>query len=183
MKFWTDCLNIFFPRRCFFCDNLLKYKPQELCFQCLMDLPLVDFGDLQNNVLHRQLNLSVEIDFCFAFLFYHHGGQAQELMRQFKYLKRPQVGVYFGLWMARLLHTYGLTESFDLIVPVPLSPKKKRQRGFNQAEVLAKQIAQISQVPLEVNWLKRKSASVRQVDRNREDRFNDLDRVDHEIFP
>lgn len=49
----------------------------------------------------------------------------------------------------------GLWWGVEAIIPVPLDPKRKRDRGFNQAQALAKQISRLKGIPLEERVLKK----------------------------
>lgn len=51
----------------------------------------------------------------------------------------------------------GLNVVFDLIVPVPLSKRRRFERGFNQAEVIADVVSRLTRVPVDRNSLQRKT--------------------------
>lgn len=61
-----------------------------------------------------------------------------------------------------------------LIIPVPMSSKRKRQKGYNQAEVLAIQLAKIMDLEIEVNILQRPKDTPHQVGLNRKERRKNL---------
>jgi ComF family protein len=65
-------------------------------------------------------------------------GRLRQLVHFFKYEKMEPLAATFGPMLARALPREA---SFDLIVPMPLHWLKKYQRGFNQAELLAKEVA------------------------------------------
>lgn len=74
-------------------------------------------------------------------------GVLRDLIQRFKYdgfrpLARP-LGDYLTRALRRLE-----TTSFDLILPVPLHPKRERQRGFNQAGLLAARVSRQCGIPL-----------------------------------
>jgi ComF family protein len=62
-------------------------------------------------------------------------GALADLVHALKYGRRPSIGRAFG----PLLRAAGadLLRDIDLVVPVPLHPRRERERGFNQAELLA----------------------------------------------
>jgi len=62
----------------------------------------------------------------------------------------------------------------DLVVPIPLHRKKLRERGFNQAELIAKVVAQHLQVRLTKGNLKRIKATVTQTSLDRKERRRNL---------
>jgi ComF family protein len=64
--------------------------------------------------------------------------------------------------------------AWDLIVPVPLHPKKLRQREFNQAERLAKRLATATGIPMNKRLLRRTNATRTQTKLTRSERFENV---------
>jgi len=62
----------------------------------------------------------------------------------------------------------------DLVVPIPLHRKKLRERGFNQAELIAKVVAKHLQVRLTKGNLKRTKATITQTSLDRKERRRNL---------
>lgn len=60
---------------------------------------------------------------------------------RFKYSNRSEYSKYLGLQMAKYLGPQILSWKPDLIIPVPLHKNKIRKRGYNQAGLLAKEVA------------------------------------------
>jgi competence protein ComFC len=75
-------------------------------------------------------------------------GLTKEVIHRYKYQRCEWFEPFLGeLLIAEALPD--LTENpIDLIVPIPLHKRKKRSRGFNQAERLAKRLAQQAEVPM-----------------------------------
>ena len=63
-----------------------------------------------------------------------------ELVRALKFDKERAIGRFLSGRMATWLQAHGVAESFDLITFVPMSPRDRRARGFNQARLLARGI-------------------------------------------
>ena len=64
---------------------------------------------------------------------------------------------------------------FDLIVPVPMHPKKKRQRGYNQAELVAKEAARILEKEIRTDILLKIQNTKPQILLKREERLRNLE--------
>lgn len=62
--------------------------------------------------------------------------------------------------MAAAWPAYGF--AVDVIVPVPLHPRRRRERGFNQAELLGKELAQLLGVPVRTDATRRVRQTARQ---------------------
>jgi ComF family protein len=88
-------------------------------------------------------------DAAYSFGFYEN--ELRKLIHLFKYGRVQTLSAPLGKLLARALPR---ERSFDLIVPMPLHWRKRWQRGFNQAELLARQIGRRTQVPV-VNALRR----------------------------
>lgn len=76
----------------------------------------------------------------------------REGIHRFKYESQPQLAEAFGTLMSEAWRASGLHS--DALVPVPLHASRRRERGYNQSELLARVISRHSQVPMH-NWLKR----------------------------
>jgi ComF family protein len=75
-----------------------------------------------------------------------------------KYEGNPDLAEILGMWMAESWRS--ANASLDgIIVPIPMHLSKKRQRGFNQAELLAQHFCRITQLPIAVNGLNRDRAT------------------------
>jgi len=88
----------------------------------------------------------------------------------FKYRGRIGIGKVLGKMMADFAGGIWDMKVFSLIVPVPLHRKRLRERGFNQAVILARQIAKQFALPLDFMTLKRAVFTAPQVGLGREDR-------------
>ncbi|HJT80799.1 MAG TPA: ComF family protein [Chthoniobacterales bacterium] len=82
---------------------------------------------------------------------YRARGVVRRLIHEFKYQKRIYLRHVIGEWLAAVLHDPRMEPSrFDVIIPVPLHPAKQRERGFNQAELLARSHSVRSGLPVEL---------------------------------
>jgi ComF family protein len=62
-------------------------------------------------------------------------------LHKLKYQGQKEIGVELGLQFGQLLKKSELYMDIDLVVPVPLHPKKLKKRGYNQAEAIAEGIS------------------------------------------
>ena len=68
-------------------------------------------------------------------------------------------------------------ERFDALVPIPIHSVRRRERGYNQAEEIAKEASRYLGIPVVANALKRTRATVSQTKLNREDRRANLEKA------
>ena len=88
----------------------------------------------------------------------------------FKYRGRIKIGRTLGGIMADFAGRTWHMDVFSVIIPVPLHRKRLRERGFNQAVILAREIAERFHVPLDFMSLRRDRFTPPQVDLGREER-------------
>jgi ComF family protein len=88
----------------------------------------------------------------------------------FKYRGKIGIGEVLGRLMADFAGGQWDMTVFSLIIPVPLHRKRLRERGFNQAVILAHQIARRFSLPLDFMTLRRERFTAPQVGLGREER-------------
>ncbi|MBI4387143.1 MAG: ComF family protein [Elusimicrobia bacterium] len=98
------------------------------------------------------------------------------MIHTFKYQNRRAVGRVLGGWMAGTYGRIPEIRGMDAVVPVPLHPRRLRQRGFNQAEILAHRVCECAGIPLE-NALERVRHTQPQWRLSRGKRSNNLARA------
>ncbi|YCH22468.1 ComF family protein [Pseudomonas sp. D1-3] len=147
---------------CLLCDERVD-TPLPLCAGCEAELPwlgahcqvcalpLAVDGLTCGNCLKRPPPFSrVEAPWGYGF-------PVDALINRFKHQARWPIGRLLGDLLARhLAHAFneGLPRP-DLLLPVPLSPKRQRQRGFNQAQMLAEVLSRALQIAPRSDWLLR----------------------------
>jgi ComF family protein len=82
-------------------------------------------------------------------------GPAQKLIHRLKYGNKVHLSRPLGLMTARYLSSFAAECGAELIVPVPLHPRRLRQRGFNQALLLADFLTKGWHIPTSRNNLRR----------------------------
>ena len=106
------------------------------------DRGTVQRGRMQHGAVQRD---------AFAFeqacSFASHEGTLRALVQRLKYNGYRPLAKPLGRFLAEAAGRLS-EQSFDVVVPVPLHRKRERQRGFNQAEVLAGEVARLRKIPL-----------------------------------
>ncbi len=92
----------------------------------------------------------------------------------FKYGGNILVGERMGRVMAGHRYDSLSISEFSLIIPIPLHPKKLRERGFNQSLVLGREIAKKFSIPLDFDTLIRKNDTKPQVNLGRSERMKNV---------
>ncbi|MDT8399265.1 MAG: ComF family protein [Pseudomonadales bacterium] len=128
---------------CQACLNSLPWL-DACCFRCALPLPP---GAAGKNLCGACLNRPPA--FYRAVSAFHYADPVAGLVTAFKYRQKLLYGeVLAALLLRRLEFCYRDSPCPDLLVPVPLHPRRLRQRGFNQALELARPIATRLGIPL-----------------------------------
>lgn len=148
MSLWTDLWELFFPRYCVVCGHRLLRAEEHLCLHCLSTLPRTAMHRCPDNPMEK--NLWGKLPLCRATAYFHYakGGDTQKVLFALKYKGHSQLGVFLGRCMASELQSSGFFRDIDFIVPVPLHPKKERERGYNQSRMLAEGLSAVTGIPL-----------------------------------
>ena len=88
-----------------------------------------------------------------------------------------------GRFMAAELAGAGFFESIDVIIPVPLHPRKLRARGYNQTEYIARGVSEISGIPLDASSIIRIKFTETQTHKSIFERSENVDGVFRVISP
>jgi ComF family protein len=175
MKILTDFFRIFYPELCVNCDNLLTQNEQLLCTFCRHDLPLTNFTNYTNNTLTKIFYGRVEIKKANSLLCFRKDGITKKIIHELKYKGNEEIGIFVGNWLGEILKENNEFSDIDAIVPVPLHPKKQKQRGYNQVTKFGERISFHLSKPFLENLLLRTSTSKTQTFKARFERFKNID--------
>lgn len=139
-KIINDINSILLPPLCFGCNVQLSRGEYLLCTICRHDLPLTDFNFIEENPVDRIFYGRVPIVKAISFLYFSDKGMIKNLLHYLKYRNQEKIGAYLGDWFGQEIAKKEHPK-IDFILPVPLHPKKKKKRGYNQVELFGKQIA------------------------------------------
>ncbi len=177
VQFFKDIYGIFFPKMCINCGQILSDEDEILCIDCLHLLPETHFTALKANLTERAFYGRIDIVAATSLYYLRKNGIVQKLIYQLKYNNNQKIGRYFGHKMAYELEKSGRFKELECIVPVPLHPKKKRKRGYNQLTLFGKTIAATLGIPYVEDKLIRKSVTTSQTKKSRWERFKNAKEI------
>jgi ComF family protein len=154
----------------FWLKNLLVKNEHLLCFTCRHDLPFTHHHKIPNNDTIKKFYGLIPLEFGLSMLYFHHGGIVQELIHNLKYRNQQKIGTLLGELYAKDLQNFDPIRSVTEIIPVPLHPKKLKERGYNQVDSFCESIGNQLQIPVNKNLLVRKQYNKTQTKKNREAR-------------
>ncbi len=163
-------IDLIFPRFCPVCHRQLTLPDDAMCISCMNNLPLMDIEDSRDNILTRTLWPGVPIEHGLSLMHYRSHTPHHNLLMQFKYMKNPMLARKLGKLAATTLARHKLEANIDVVIPVPLSWQRKLKRGYNQAEWLAKGMAEVYHLPVNTTLLRRVEHRKPQTKLNQEER-------------
>ncbi|MDR1181768.1 MAG: ComF family protein [Bacteroidales bacterium] len=174
LKYFSNCISLFYPPYCNGCGNVLVAEEKYLCFSCLKSLPRTDFHTCKDNPLEMVFAGRVPICRATAFCFFRKGNMVQHLIHQLKYNGNQEIGVYLGRQFGLELIQLGVFQSVDIIVPIPLHFKKLKRRGYNQSEKIGKGMIEVMPKPLDSSSLIRVTDTSTQTKKERFQRWENV---------
>ena len=160
-----EALDLLMPRECLVCGRKLGAQEQHLCVWCAADLPLTlhwervhnPMADAFNALLERQRPDGEAMDYAYAaaLLFYHRENPYKRIPQALKYGRNLPAGRFFARKLGAFLSAAPHFADVDCVVPVPLHGWRRWRRGYNQAEVIAAELARALGARLEPRALQR----------------------------
>lgn len=140
-RYLDSALNLVLPARCYHCQRLTTPDYPFLCLSCLLGLKIYDPGRDLNSVLSTRLAGKIRTKTITTLYWYQKNTPIQTVLHTLKYQFRPAIGLWLGRLLGERLSQSGL-EGPVYLIPVPIHPLKKIERGYNQAELIARGIQQ-----------------------------------------
>ena len=174
LQLLKNLLSLFYPRNCPSCQSVLKQHESHICLNCLIHLPETNYHLQDTNPLTDIFRGRVKIEHAASLLFYKKGNQVQHILHHLKYKGLQELGVFFGDYYGKKLSESVKYAEIDMIIPIPLHPKKLKMRGYNQSEALAQGLSQGMTKPHYANILVRESFTQTQTKKSRFNRWENV---------
>ncbi|MEI7503550.1 MAG: ComF family protein [Paludibacter sp.] len=172
-----DLFNLMYPNLCLVCgDNLMKNE-QCLCLTCLHGIPKTNFHLTPNNPIDKRFWGKTSIHRCTAFFYFQKGSPFQKILHALKYKDNKEVGEILGKYAASDLLDSKDFASVDVIIPVPLHPKKYLKRGYNQSEWIGKGLSVILEKPQDITTLIRTKENTTQTKKSVFERYENTEGI------
>ena len=166
----NSSFNLLFPVLCPACNEPMTSPKNSLCLQCELDLPRTNHFTLQNNIFFKEFELGQTFQSASALFYFNRKTKVQHLIHQFKYHNKPELAVSMGELLGIEIKKCAHLQNVKAIIPVPMHPKKLRERGYNQAELIAKGMANILNLTIETKVVKKIVETKSQTHRSRDER-------------
>lgn len=151
------------------CENSLSVMPELQCKRCGV---VLDYGGAH---CYRCIGYKAGKYKCSiirsALVFGH---QIRSVIHHFKYRQKTKLAAYLGSFLINAFNRYNELHDCELILPVAISSKKLKMRGFNQSEMLALELSKASKIKMFDDVLIRKHYKKSQTELTREQRLENV---------
>lgn len=152
-------LHLFYPHICMHCGSEELSAATVLCEACEKNLPYTEFLAIENNKVEKIFWGRVLIQEAGASLFFTKDSIVQALIFALKYKHQKKAGRLLGNIMGQDIINSQRFKNIDCMIPIPLSKKKQRKRGYNQALVICEGIQEkLPHIPILTVLVKQKSS-------------------------
>ena len=183
MSFFSDFIHLFYPKLCVACGNSLFKDEKELCLQCIYNLPKTNYHTQTQNPIEKLFWGRVSIDKVTAFYFFKKDSKVQNILHELKYDNNQEIGELVGELYGNELVKADWMQNIDVIIPVPLGPKKQRIRGYNQSECFAKGLSKATGIKLDIQTLIRNKDTETQTRKSRIERWQNVETIFEVVQP
>ncbi len=157
-RFGGECLDLLFPRICPLCGTIVTKEEGLICRNCVPKAERLFLREPLCKKCGKQLESEIQ-EYCFdctahpklfsqGVSLFAYRDEAKESMMGFKYHNKREYADYYA---GQLMDRYGdrlRQAGAQAVIPVPLHAKKLRDRGYNQAEVLARRLGASLELPV-----------------------------------
>ncbi|EHQ28324.1 ComF family protein [Mucilaginibacter paludis] len=172
-----DFVALIFPELCQACGCSLVNGEDMICMNCVYDLPYTNFHQQKDNVVARQFWGRIDLQLVYVLLYFTKGGKVQNMMHQFKYKNMPRIGNRLGEIAGKQLGATPAYQTIDVVIPVPLHPKKLKLRGYNQSDHFAQGLAVKMNIQVDCENLIRLKHTQTQTKKSRFSRYENMKEV------
>ena len=190
---WKEAIiNALFPPRCILCDELTESGKEEICPACkayeiIMEEPvckkcgrgiLLDTEEYCGNCKRHGFSFST------GMMLYELTEEVEDALVLLKYKGRRDKGIFFGKKAGEVFGEKIKELGIQAIIPVPVHPNRRRERGYNQAEVIGESLAKVCGIPLVSEYRQRVKKTKALKDCSPEERLlNLLEAIHCEALP
>lgn len=135
MKFLNWILDLIYPPKCVLCRKILNTRTKQICSKCEKALPITKNGGVKKGNFFTA---------CVSPLYYEN--KVREALLRYKFHNMTVYANYFGSLLAGHIEEY-IDSHVDIISWVPLSKKRFRNRGYDQAQLLAEVVGEQLNIP------------------------------------
>lgn len=172
--FINSLLELFYPTVCAACGKSLFSWEQLVCTHCRSFLPKTGYELVAENPLARLFYGKVRLKAVTAGFFFSKDGKVQSLIHELKYRGNAEAGIFLGQELGKSIKNAPLFQDIDYLIPIPLHPKREKQRGYNQSMMIAQGISEVTDIQIGNEFLIRKVNTATQTHKSKDERWRNV---------
>ena len=147
------------------CGRYIGDTTSVLCDACLCSLPLTEQDQLLQNSTEMAVTgqpkdivaamKAMHLRRAAAYLFFEKDTPVQDMIHRMKFADQPLIGYQLGREAALAFQYSDFFDGIDVIIPMPLHPRRLRERGYNQSEYIARGISEVIGCPVDTTHVTR----------------------------
>lgn len=145
-------LDILFPNRCLGCNRIIDSQFM-VCNLCLQHIHFTHDRYPGENFIKEKCKLRFPVENAFALMQFSKENLSQKIIHELKYKSREKIGKILADWTTERLDFED--KKPDLLVSVPLHPKKLNKRGYNQLHLFTETLSRFYDIPFDHELIKR----------------------------
>lgn len=157
-------LNLIYPPTCGICG---KFNSNFLCLKCQKQLE--SQSEFQVIKSQKETNFFEEHLYIFTYQ-----GMIRKMILNYKFQEKSYLYKTIVNFLLKNEKFFSILQSYDTIIPVPISRQRKRKRGYNQSELLAKEMAKKIKIEYNHDCLFKTKNVMEQSKLKKEERQNNI---------
>ena len=153
-SFFNAFLNFLYPPLCLSCQRLLEHGGDHVCPACWNSIRVATRESPLFAETAEKLGASGVVDDLVSLYVFEKEGVFQAVVHNLKYAGVQELGLELGRRLGKSFVENGIHA--DAIIPVPLHRRKLRERGYNQAELIAHGVSEVSNLPVRCDLVRRR---------------------------
>lgn len=152
-------MNIIYPQICSVCG---KIDSNSICKKCEMKLNKEINVEIESNITSRYFEELITM--------FKYEGIIRKIILDYKFNEKSYTYLTFTKFILKNKNVFEKIKSYDTIIPVPISKKRYKERGYNQSYLIAKEIAKNTDLEILNNCLIKTKNIIEQSKLNKEER-------------
>lgn len=162
---------------CIICGGYADASTHHICTKCRINIPLTNYYKEADNPIRERFSVFAPVQRASALYFFDVDPLWREVIHRCKYHGQWRLAYVMGRWYGEVLRESGEYDDVDVIVPIPLHPKKILKRGYNQSFYVAKGIAKELGVRVDTRSVRRVVNNPSQTTKSGTMRWQNVERI------
>lgn len=165
-RVWSGFLNLLFPERCPLCGGVKGFAKS--C-ECEGEFAKLQLEDEPLDFALPTKRYCKEVWAC-----YEYRGLARTAVHNLKFNNDTPIAAGLGVKLAEKYQRCGLEKSYDCVIPVPISSKRLKERGYNQSGLMAEVFTKAVGLPCLEGALVKIRNTIPQMDLSKQERLTNI---------